>query len=447
MTDSRKWRSLRRQLVLATLGVTAVGVVVLTAVFHLVLEDLGRGDVDRVLATRSDAVVRAVEAERGDPLTVPAGVLDAGEVVYDARGERVAGTPLRGLDDAYLRLAAKGGPAATRVGESASLRAAPVTTDGGRGMVVVGVSLRPYETGEGYALALSVASGLLVVAFSGLVASWVARRALRPVGEMAATAASWSEHDLGRRFDLGPPTTELTALGATLDGLLDQVATAIRAEQRLTAELAHELRTPLTTLQGLTDLTLLRDDLTPPVRRQLEDVATTARSMGQTVTTLLHVARTESATASSASLRDVVAAAVDAVGELEGSAEGSGGGAGEGSGEAPAIRVDVGDHRLGIPHDVAVRALVPVLDNAVVHAGSAIRVTSGAAQRGFVCVVVEDDGGGVATDLDIFEPGVSTRGTGLGLALARRVARSAGGDVTLTSRSEPTRFEVRLPLG
>lgn len=435
MTDSRNWRSLRRQLVLATLGATAVGVVLLTAVLHLVLEDLGRGDVDRVLATRSDAVVRAVAAERGDPLTVPTGVLDAGEVVYDARGERVAGTPLRGLDEAYLRLAAKGEAASTRVGESASLRAAPVSTDGGRGMVVVGVSLRPYEAGEGYALALSVASGLLVVAFSGLVASWVARRALRPVGEMAATAASWSEHDLGRRFDLGPPTTELTALGATLDGLLDQVAAAIRAEQRLTAELAHELRTPLTTLQGLTDLTLLRDDLSGPVRRQLEDVATTARSMGQTVTTLLHVARTESATAASASLREVVAAAVAAVGELEG------------PGDAAVIQVEVGDHRLGIPHELAVRALVPVLDNAAAHAGSVVHVTSGPAQGGFVAVVVEDDGAGVATDLDIFEPGVSTRGTGLGLALARRVARSAGGDVTLTSRSGPTRFEVRLPLG
>ena len=75
---------------------------------------------------------------------------------------------------------------------------------------------------------------------------------------MAERAADWSEHDLTHRFDLGPPTNELAALGETLDHLLDRVASAILSEQRLTAELAHELRTPLTSIQGSADLALLR---------------------------------------------------------------------------------------------------------------------------------------------------------------------------------------------
>ena len=75
---------------------------------------------------------------------------------------------------------------------------------------------------------------------------------------MAQRAAEWSEHDLSHRFAMGPPTDELAALGGTLDQLLDRVASAIRAEQRLTAELAHELRTPLTNIQGSAGLALMR---------------------------------------------------------------------------------------------------------------------------------------------------------------------------------------------
>ena len=83
---------------------------------------------------------------------------------------------------------------------------------------------------------------------------------------MAERAAEWSEHDLTHRFDLGPPTNELAALGETLDHLLDRVASAIRSEQRLTAELAHELRTPLTSIQGSADLALLHGVDDPEIR-------------------------------------------------------------------------------------------------------------------------------------------------------------------------------------
>jgi len=71
-----------------------------------------------------------------------------------------------------------------------------------------------------------------------------------------------------------------------------------------------------------------------------------------------------------------------------------------------------------------------------------------------VLYVVEDDGPGVTEEERerIFEPGVrgaaanGADGAGLGLALARRLARGASGDVT----AEPGgagRFVVRLPAG
>ena len=76
-----------------------------------------------------------------------------------------------------------------------------------------------------------------------------------------------------------------------------------------------------------------------------------------------------------------------------------------------------------------------------------------------VWFVIEDDGPGVLEDERerIFEPGVrgsaardrrqGSRGAGLGLSLARRLARAASGDVGLESGESGTRFVIRLPSG
>jgi len=69
---------------------------------------------------------------------------------------------------------------------------------------------------------------------------------------------------------------------------------------------------------------------------------------------------------------------------------------------------------------------------------------------------VEDDGPGVGENEreQIFEPGRrgrvgsrETNGAGLGLALARRLARSASGDVEAAAGTGGARFVVRLPAG
>lgn len=432
------WRrlSFRQEIIALTAAVTAVAMLLLTLVLQVVLSDLSRRDVDRVLEERAEAVIGTVQtASTGERLVVPDQELDAGVAVYDGSGALVAGGPALRLRETYEELATSTRTKVSSTGETYRIRAQPFKTPGGaRGVVIVVERLAPYEEAQRYALLVSLVTGLVTTVAAALIAALISRRALAPVAAMARTASDWSEHDLGRRFDLGEPTNELSALAGTLDTLLDRVAGVIRSEQRLTAELAHELRTPLTTVQGTADLALLRPGLAPEVREDLLEISAAARRMSATITTLLELARSEATLveASQCSLAEVV----DEIVETAGS-------------DRVAITVAVTGLRLAVPHAIAVRALAPVVENAVRLASASVTVSAVPGPARTVDITVVDDGPGVEGGLAerLFEPGVTSGdGTGLGLAIARRVARSAGGELSLDDPGPPARFLLRLPI-
>ena len=100
-----------------------------------------------------------------------------------------------------------------------------------------------------------------------------------------------------------------------------------------------------------------------------------------------------------------------------------------------------------VPAELLGRSLAPLIDNAARHGRTFVRLS--AERRGDrVVVAVTDDGSGVAEEVgDVFEPGVrdaGSQGAGLGLALARRLARSVGGDAVLVSRV-PAVFAIDVP--
>lgn len=432
--------SFRRQLVVLTGCVTAFAMLVLTVLLQLILADLSESNVDRVLEDRADAVASSViQASTGRELVVPTADLDAGIVVYDDRARPVVGVPERGLQSDYESLSGVDVTSYRDAGEQTRLIAVPfTTTDGTPGVVVVAERLAPYEAAERYALIVSLVTGALSTAAAAAIAAWVTSRALEPVAVLTSTAAEWSEHDLTRRFDLGPPTNEITALAAILDTLLDKVSAAIRSEQRLTSELAHELRTPLTAVQGTADLLLMQPDLAPRTRDSLEELIGGARRMSATISTLLALARTPASmtAAASCSVAEVVGEAVESI-----------------RGQALGVGIDIVvtelvDRRIAVPHDIAIRAVAPVLDNAVRFSRTRVAVSWTSGSAGTIGLIVEDDGPGVADGADIFSPGTTSQGgsgAGLGLALARRMARSVDGDVHVASAQGPTRFEIVFP--
>jgi signal transduction histidine kinase len=316
----------------------------------------------------------------------------------------------------------------------------PVVAGGKRiGTVVAATSVAPYENTRNIALIGSTVFAAVVLILVAFAAHWLLASALRPVRRMTRQAADWGEHDLDRRFGAGGPNDELRELAATLDGLLDRLAASLRREQRFSAELSHELRTPLARVLGESELALRRERAPGEYRAALELISRNAQQLTRIVEALVEAARHEAspsrATADAYSVaRDAAAACAE-----------------------PALDVQIArpPHplRVGLDADFAARILQPVLENACRYGATNVTVSI-ARENGAIRYAVEDDGPGVADDERerIFEPGVrgaaaetvGARGSGLGLSLARRLARSVAGDVEAAGG---TRFVVRLPAG
>jgi signal transduction histidine kinase len=441
---------IRRRLLLAVVAAVALAVLVLVAGFNLVLARVLDRDARDLVRSRAVAQLDSLGTERGQ-LTVGEApderTADAYLWVFAARRTLEHPRAAPAIDRAARSLA--GGPARFLDVPSSDTRlyAAPVVTGSKRlGTVVTGVSLAPYEETRKLALLASLVFGALVLGLVAVAARWLLASALRPVLRMTRQAAEWSEHDLQNRFALGPPDDELTELAATLDALLDRLAASLRHEQRFSAEISHELRTPLARVLAESELALRREREPHEYRETLELIHRNADQLARTVDALVAAARYEAGGERGSA---------DAYAVAQGAATACSGLAGERK-----IKLEVATLarplRVGLDADLAERILQPILENACRYGSSSVRVSIGR-ENSSVVYTVEDDGPGVAEDEGerIFEPGVrgharranGEAGAGLGLALARRLARSAKGDVVADPKARGGRFLVRLPTG
>jgi two-component system, OmpR family, sensor kinase len=440
MTPPRS--GLRRHLQLSVIGAVGLALVVLIAAFNVLLRERLSADADNVLAARAAAEVATLQI-RDSRVLVPeapdAGELDARTWVFS--GHRLIEGPRSDLvtERAAREMSSRSRGTQNVAATQRRLHVVPVLDHRRRvGSVVAEVSLVPYNKTAHTALVASLVLGGVILALVALAARYLISAALRPVAHMTAQAAAWSEADTGRRFALGPPHDELTQLAATLDSLLDRVATSLRHEQRFSSELSHELRSPLASVIAEAQLALRHPRTAAEHRAGYERVLASAQQMRRTLETLLSAARVQlQGVHGSGDASAAVRAAVNGCKPL--AAE-----------HGITVASVLAEHafRIGVETEVAERVLAPLLENACRFGRSAVTV-SALRRDGAVELHVADDGAGVpAADRQrVFEPGFSSglNGAGLGLPLARRLARAAGGDVELADRDPGACFVVRLP--
>src|SRR5437879_1414585 len=349
---------LRRRLLLSVLVAVGLVLVALIAGFNLLLRERLHEEASNALVARSSAELAAVRRS-GDRLSVPE-INDGAAVDGQAwvfAGRRVLERPRAPVANERAAISLDRGGRRRSLDVAATetrLYAVPIVIDGRRlGTVVAAVSLRPYNRTEKIALIASLLLGVVVLVVVGAAARLLIAEALRPVGRMTAQAAKWSDADTGRRFQLGPPRDELTQLAATLDGLLDRVATSLRHEQRFSAELSHELRTPLANVIAEAQFGLRHARTEGEYRAGYEQVLASAQQMRRTLDTLLAAARVESQPARGTG---------DATAAARAAAEACMAVAAERGVEVevrpPAVRL-----RVGVETDVAERVLAPLIEN------------------------------------------------------------------------------------
>lgn len=442
-----KTLTLRRRLVLAALGTVGIALGMITLGYNLVLAGRLNADADHLLASRAQAQLANLKVVRGRLRLAEApgdAVLDDRIWVFTA-DHHVLERPLAppGLHRAADQLSRGLITSPAEIADD-RLLAVQVRRQGRvRGTVISAASLAPYERSAHVALIASLVLDAVLLAAVALLARRTATVALRPVARMTNAALDWSDHDLDRRFDLGTPRDELSSLGATLDSLLARLAASLRHEQRLVAELSHELRTPLAALRAEAELALRRKRSPDQLTEALQAILAQAGRMDSVVEALMTGAEHEAGFRGSVSARTAASAALDRVHETA-----------ERRGVRLSLVRGTADATVAADAELAAQILGPVLDNAIRYGRSFVELST-ERHNGSVLFKVHDDGPGIRQDeLErIFEPGTrgaaggARRGAGLGLPLARRLARTAGGDVLAAASASGGRFVVRLPGG
>ena len=290
---------------------------------------------------------------------------------------------------------------------------------------------------------------LALVTLAGLLLTIVlSRRLTRSLGSLAEAADDVSAGRLDRTVpEEGPDevhrvsrafNTMTASLRETLERLSHHESLAAMGE--LAASLAHEVRNPLTSVQM--NLARLKKRLATEEGSEEEEML--AQALGQlerleaSVTDALSLARSGRAALSPVDLRDVLEAAAAAA---------------EPRFAERKARLEMDGMRVRAKGDAGMleRLFLNLFLNAaeVLPAGgrAGVRVKK---EEGMVRVEVWDEGPGMTPEMRerALEPFFSTkpRGTGLGLPIARRIARSHGGDLEL--ESEPgggTTVSVTLP--
>jgi len=275
------------------------------------------------------------------------------------------------------------------------------------------------------------------------------RRALAPIKQLAEYARVMPVDNRSERLPSPGTDDELEQFAAEFNSVLDRLHEALERQKQFTAQASHQLRTPLAGLIATLEVARRRSRSVSYHERILDQLHTDALRLWRIIEALLFLARADA----EAALPELEAIELGAWLELH---------------LAPwRQHPRAGDFLLHpttqpITLEAHPALLGQLLDNLLENAckysaiGSFIEISTHTSGHHAV-IEVKDAGRGIAAaDLNrIFDPFFRSEsvckqglpGVGLGLAVARRIARTMGGDLTVTS--EPGRgstFSIRLRL-
>ena len=334
------------------------------------------------------------------------------------------------------------GPPASPDQAEASVITWRVILGGGR-FVILSASTEGVEDTIRRLLLLEVIGTGLGIGLSAVLLDAVSRRALRPLDEVVATARRTAAGGMNERLRPDRPNTELGRLAVAFDQMLDaqeQALSSARASEarsrRFLANAAHQLRTPIAGIQASAEA-MLRAGVDRRQERLLVNLVRETSRLGHLVGRLLRMARPdaeEPLSRKSVGLAELCRSETNRMAERA-------------SGLEVSVRVEDSSPLQALVDEEAIsEALANLLDNAQRHARSRVEVTLAPEDR-MACIRVADDGSGLLEEVaeqafDRFVTLDGRGGSGLGLPIARGVARAHGGDLEYREGA----FVMRIPL-
>ncbi len=143
-------------------------------------------------------------------------------------------------------------------------------------------------TGLGWLLFLSTPLAGLLAAAAGY---WMSGRALAPIHHITEAANSIDASSLKRRLPLLGTGDELDRLSATINHMLDRIASSYERISQFTADASHELRTPIARVRSTTELLLMSLADPKHTERGLSDILSESDYMTRLIRDLLTLAR------------------------------------------------------------------------------------------------------------------------------------------------------------
>jgi len=289
---------------------------------------------------------------------------------------------------------------------------------------------------------------VLLVGVSAGVGWFMAKRAVSGVAAVTRTAQEISGGTLDKRVPVGTRGDEIDQLAATFNQMLGRIQALITEIKEMSDNIAHDLKSPITRIRGMAEVTLTTGKGIEEYESMAAGTVEECDRLLDMINTMLMITKAESGLHQLDEQQvDMARLVRDACELLAPVAEDRGLSL---ACEAPETSPVVGDPRM------IQRILANLIDNAVKYTPSGGTVKVSLSEKGgeAVVVAVQDTGIGIpAGDLPhVFErfyrcdQSRSEPGTGLGLSLARALARAHNGDITVTSAlGQGSTFTLILP--
>jgi heavy metal sensor kinase len=321
-------------------------------------------------------------------------------------------------------------------------------------MLSPGIIMQIGQTMENYSRFFDAFKGIFITTMTFLIflaagVGWfMARRAVSGVEAVTEAARKISGSTFEERVPVNMRGDEIDQLAITFNEMLDRIQTLLKEMKEISDNIAHDLKSPITRMRGAAEVALTTGTSLGEFESMAASTIEECDRLLDMINTMLLISRTEAGTEittlKSINISEVVANACEL---FTPGAEDKG----------IMLHCSISEEiHLNADTRMVQRMFSNLFDNAIKYtpSGGSVNVNVSENVAGQVTISVSDTGIGIPpADLPhIFErfyrgdQSRSLAGIGLGLSLARAIARSYDGDITAISvPGQGSTFTISLP--